>query len=171
MYKNKIRRLWELNKLKNKLSKKLRENKKDDKKDDSLIFKAGDKRLFLSDIPKDVIDYVNKKSDYDLDFFIANNEEEIKIKKYLDIIETINILISIMEFDLLNEFIETENIDDKILNERIFRECNIKNNQNTILKHNFDDVITFSERYYKKYNKFPKKIIYNDVKKGFEIFI
>ena len=124
-----------------------------------------DKKFIIKKIPEEVINDIIIKSGFDFDFF-ENKEEEIPTCRYLDLLSTVRILIDILEY---NSYCDLENNDK--LNEKIFNESKYIENQKSILKYNFDDVICFSERYYIKYNKLPKKIIYNDIKKGFEIFI
>ena len=83
---------------KNLLFKKLYEKENDDKiDDDDLVILNG--RNIFSIIPKDAIEYLMEKGDFNKHIF-NSEDDSIKIGNYFELLKVINYLINILEFDL-----------------------------------------------------------------------
>jgi len=79
--------------------KKLYEETNNDKIDIEDIFITDGGRNIFSDIPKDVIEYLDEKGEFNKLIFNPKNKS-MKIGCYYELLEVIHYLINILEFDL-----------------------------------------------------------------------
>ena len=82
---------------------KLHETKKKEEDKTIIISNGNDKNIF-SDIPNDVIDYLRKKGNLDIEIFNLD-KKEITVRNFQDILDTIDFLLNIIEFDLMKNCI------------------------------------------------------------------
>jgi len=118
---NKIYQFGELKRLEKILKSignhKLYENKNKNKKDDNermVIISTGENRNIFSSIPSEIIDFLSKSGDFDMDIFDFKNNQ-ISVSTYWDILNTVKYLLSIIEYDLLYAFVQSDNQLDDIL--------------------------------------------------------
>jgi|GEM_PF-6103025 len=113
MNKEKIYRYGQLKILENKLKslynnnlsfKRIYRSNKNDNKENMIIITDDNNKNIFSCISKDVIDYLKKSGEYDTEIFDFKNKE-ISVRNYWDILDTIRILLSIIEYDLINSYI------------------------------------------------------------------
>ena len=83
------------------------ESNKNDNKEKMIIISDDNNKNIFSCISKDVIDYLKKSGEYDTEIFDFKNKE-ISIRNYWDILDTIRILLSIIEYDLIKNYIVGE---------------------------------------------------------------
>ena len=116
MNKEKIYRYGQLKILENKLKslynnnlsfKRIYRSNKNDNKENMIIITDDNNKNIFSCISKDVIDYLKKSGEYDTEIFDFKNKE-ISIRNYWDILDTIRILLSIIEYDLIKNYIVGE---------------------------------------------------------------
>jgi len=113
MNKEKIYRYGQLKILENKLKslynnnlsfKRIYESNKNDNKENMIIITDDNNKNIFSCISKDVIDYLKKSGEYDTEIFDFE-KKEISVRNYWDILDTIRILLSIIEYDLIKNYI------------------------------------------------------------------
>ena len=95
-------------KLKSNCFKKLNEsnNKAKEKENEKyvIITEGKDKNVFAG-IPNDVIDYLEKTGDFNMEILDIKNNT-ITVKDYFELLDTIRCLLSILEYDLLNAYFQ-----------------------------------------------------------------
>ena len=114
---NTIYRLSELKQFESKLKsaynrnqyfKRISESNKKEKNDDNekyvIITEGKDKNVFAG-IPNDVIDYLEKTGDFNMEILDIKNNT-ITVKDYFELLDTIRCLLSILEYDLLNAYFQ-----------------------------------------------------------------
>jgi hypothetical protein len=121
MNKIKERRLKELRRLEYKLKSKYnqnqffkrlyekanKDNKKNDKKDNCVIITNSEGRNIFSDVPKDIITFLNNIGHFDNEMFDPENNT-ISMENYFEILQTIKYLIDILQFDLTKAFVDSD---------------------------------------------------------------
>jgi len=118
MNKIKERRLKELLRLEHKLKSKYSQNqffkrlyekvnKNDEIKDNRVIISNGEGRNIFSDVPKEIISFLNKNGHFDNNMFDPENNI-ISMENYFEILQTIKYLVDIIQLDLTKAFVESD---------------------------------------------------------------
>jgi hypothetical protein len=118
---NKKRQLRELQRLEYKLKSKFnqnqffkrlyekanKDNEKNDKESNCVIITNSEGRNIFSDVPEDIIDFLNKMGHFDNELFDPENNI-ISMGNYFDILQTVKYLIDIIQLDLTKAFVDSD---------------------------------------------------------------
>jgi hypothetical protein len=121
MRKIKQRRLKELQRLEYKLKSKFnqnqffkrlyekanKDNEKNDKESNCVIITNSEGRNIFSDVPEDIIAFLNNIGHFDNEMFDPENNT-ISMKNYFEILQTVKYLIDILQFDLTKAFVDSD---------------------------------------------------------------
>jgi len=82
-------------------------NNEDTENKKYIVITGGDDKNIFSGIPNDVIEYLKLTGSFDMEIFDSKTNS-ISVKTYWDVLDTIRVLINIMEFDLLERYVNGE---------------------------------------------------------------